>query len=341
MKFTRMGPTGAQVSRLCLGCMSFGKSFADWTIGEEDSLALVRKAVEAGINFFDTADGYGRGESEAILGRALKTLAVRREEVVVATKVFAPMTGGPNMGGLSRKHLVQAVDASLKRLGLDYVDLYQIHRFDYGTPIEETLAALDDLVRAGKVLYLGASSMFAYQFAKYLLRADQAGRTRFSTMQNHYNLLYREEEREMIPLCLEEGVGLLPWSPLAGGRLAGNREAGTARSQSTVLTGGQKRYNRPEDQAVVDAVRAVAEARGETPAQVAIAWLLGKPAVTAPIIGATKLHQLDDPLRAVETVLSAEEVARLEAAYAPQPLIGPAGPQDAAAALGRVRFGAG
>jgi aryl-alcohol dehydrogenase-like predicted oxidoreductase len=339
MQYTRMGSTGAQVSRLCLGCMSFGESFADWTISEADSLAIVRKAVEAGINFFDTADAYGRGESEEILGRALKTLGVRREEVVIATKIFAPMSQGPNMGGLSRKHIAQGIDASLKRLGVDYIDLYQIHRFDYGTPMEETIAALDDAVRAGKLLYLGASSMHAYQFAQYLLRADHAGRARFATMQNHYNLLYREEEREMIPLCEEECVGLIPWSPLAGGRLAGSREAGTTRAQSTQLTGGQKRYSRPEDQAVVDAVRALAEARGETPAQVAIAWLLAKPAVTAPILGVTKLAQLDDPVRAVDAPLSADEVARLDAAYTPQPLIGPVSAKDAAAALERVRFG--
>jgi aryl-alcohol dehydrogenase-like predicted oxidoreductase len=341
MKFTRMGQTGAHVSRLCLGCMSFGRTLADWTISEEASQAIVSKAVEAGINFFDTADAYGRGESEEILGAALKRLGVRREEAVIATKVYGPMGAGPNMSGLSRKHIRQAIDDSLRRLGVDYIDLYQIHRFDYATPIEETIAALDEAVRAGKVLYLGASSMFAYQFAKYLLRAEQAGRARFAMMQNHYNLLYREEEREMVPLCLEEGVGLLPWAPLAAGRLAGSREAGTQRSASTAVGGGRNRYNRPEDQAVVDALRALADERGETPAQVAIAWLLAKPAVTAPIIGVTKLHQLDDPVRAVETPLSAEEVARLDATYTPQPLIGPNLPQDAGGALQRIQFGPG
>jgi aryl-alcohol dehydrogenase-like predicted oxidoreductase len=319
MDFVRMGSTGTQVSRLCLGCMSFGSSMAEWALGEDDSLAILRKAVEAGINFFDTADIYGRGESEEILGRGLRTLGVRRDEAVVATKVFAPMGRGPNLGGLSRKHISQAIDASLQRLGLDYVDLYQIHRFDYATPIEETIEALDDVVKAGKALYIGASSMFAYQFSKYLHRADHLGRTRFSMMQNHYHLLYREEEREMNPLCLEEGVGLIPWSPLAGGRLAGSREGGTTRSKSH---NAQTRYNRPADDAVLEALRKVATARGESPAQVAIAWLLSKPAVTAPIVGATKLAHLDDPLRAVGSPLDADEIAALEAPYEAQEVIG-------------------
>ena len=261
MKFVNMGSTGTQVSRLCLGCMSFG-SGADWMLPEDDCLPIVRKAVEAGINFFDTADIYSRGQSEEILGRALKTLKVRREEAVVATKVFMPMGKGPNRGGLSRKHIMAAIDASLTRLGMDYVDLYQIHRFDYRVPIEETIEALDDVVRAGKALHLGASSMFAYQFAKYLHRADELGRSRFAMMQNHYNLLYREEEREMNPLCAEEGVGLIPWSPLAGGVLAGARDAGTTRSKSAM---GRDRYHRPADQRVVDAVKAVAKARGKIP----------------------------------------------------------------------------
>jgi 1-deoxyxylulose-5-phosphate synthase len=327
MKFTRMGSTGTQVSRLCLGCMSFG-GMADWTLNEEASLPILTKAVESGINFFDTADIYSRGQSEEILGRGLKSLGVRRDEAVIATKVFNPMGRGPNRGGLSRKHILQSIDASLTRLGLDYVDLYQIHRFDFQTPLEETIEALDDVVKAGKALYIGASSMFAYQFSKYLHRADGLGRTRFSMMQNHYNLLYREEEREMNPLCLEEGVGLIPWSPLAGGVLAGSREAGTVRSQSAM---GRGRYNRPEDQAVLDALKSVAAARGEAPAQVAIAWMLSKPAVTAPIIGVTKLHHMDDPLAAVESPLSAEEIAILEAPYAPQAVIGALTPADMAA----------
>jgi aryl-alcohol dehydrogenase-like predicted oxidoreductase len=327
MKFTRMGSTGTQVSRLCLGCMSFG-GMADWTLNEEASLPIIQKAVEAGINFFDTADIYSRGQSEEILGRALKTLGVRRDEAVIATKVFNPMGRGPNRGGLSKKHIAQSIDASLTRLGLDYVDLYQIHRFDYATPIEETIEALDDVVKSGKALYIGASSMFAYQFSKYLHRADGLGRTRFAMMQNHYNLAYREEEREMNPLCLEEGVGLIPWSPLAGGVLAGSREAGTVRSQSAM---GRGRYNRPEDQAVLDALKKVAAERGEAPAQVAIAWMLSKPAVTAPIIGVTKAHHMDDPLKAVESPLSEAEIAALEAPYAPQAVVGALGPADMAA----------
>jgi aryl-alcohol dehydrogenase-like predicted oxidoreductase len=325
MQYVRMGSTGTQVSRLCLGCMSFG-GMADWMLNEDQSLPIVQKAVEAGINFFDTADIYSRGQSEEILGRALKALKVRRDESVIATKVFNPMGRGPNRGGLSRKHILQSIDSSLTRLGMDYVDLYQIHRFDYQTPIEETIEALDDVVKSGKALYIGASSMFAYQFSKYLHRADEMGRTRYSMMQNHYNLLYREEEREMNPLCLEEGVGLIPWSPLAGGVLAGSREAGTTRSKSAM---GRDRYNRPSDQAVLGALKTVAAQRGETQAQVAIAWLLSKPAVTAPIIGATKAAHLDDPLRAVDSQLSDEEIAALEAPYEPQAVVGALGPNEA------------
>jgi aryl-alcohol dehydrogenase (NADP+) len=314
MRFTRLGNTGIQISRLCLGAMSFGAA-ADWMIPEAESFAIVKRALEAGINFFDTADAYSRGESEIILGKALAEYGAKREEVVVATKVYLPMGSGPNRAGLSRKHIMHSIDNSLKRLGMDYVDLYQIHRFDYHTPIEETIEALDDTVKAGKALHVGASSMFAYQFSKYLHRADAMGRARFVTMQNQYNLLYREEEREMNPLCLEEGVGLLPWSPLAGGVLAGSREAGTTRSKSPM---GGGRYTRPADLEVIEAVRKVAEARGEKPAQVAMAWLLSKPGVTAPIVGATKLSQLDDPLKAVEAPLSPDEVALLEAPYVAQ-----------------------
>ena len=333
MKFVRMGSTGTQVSRLCLGCMSFG-GMADWMLNEAQSLPVVQKAVEAGINFFDTADVYSRGESETILGNSLKALNVRRDEAVIATKVFNPMGRGPNKGGLSRKHIHQSIDASLRRLGLDYVDLYQIHRFDYETPLEETIEALDEVVRAGKALYIGASSMFAYQFSKYLHRADALGRTRFAMLQNHYNLLYREEEREMNPLCLEEGVGLIPWSPLAGGVLAGNREAGTVRSQSPW---GRDRYNRPADHAVLEALKGLAKARGEAPAQVAIAWMLSKPAVTAPIVGVTKPNHLDDPLKAIEAPLGDDEIAALEAPYESQDVIGPIGPGDATQRQPRVR----
>jgi aryl-alcohol dehydrogenase-like predicted oxidoreductase len=326
MKYVRMGSTGTQVSRLCLGCMSFG-GMADWTLSAEDSLPIVQRAVEAGINFFDTADIYSRGQSEEILGHSLKALSVRRDESVVATKVFNPMGRGPNRGGLSRKHILQSIDASLKRLDMDYVDLYQIHRFDYETPIEETIEALDDVVKSGKALYIGASSMFAYQFSKYLHRADEMGRTRFAMMQNHYNLLYREEEREMNPLCLEEGVGLIPWSPLAGGVLAGSREAGTVRSQSSMGL-GRDRYRRAADQAVLDALKSLAKQRGEAPAQVAIAWLLSKPAVTAPVMGASKASHLDDPLKAVDNPLSEEEVAMIEAPYEAQGVLGPVSPGE-------------
>lgn len=339
MDYIRMGSTGAQVSRLCLGCMSFGQSFADWALNEEDSFAIVRKAVENGINFFDTADAYGRGESEEILGRSLKRLGVNRDEVVIATKLYAPIADGPNRSGLSRKHIRESIDASLSRLGTDHIDLYQIHRFDYDTPIEETIEALDDAVKAGKLLYLGASSMFAWQFAKMLHRADTLGRTRFAMMQNHYSLLYREEEREMNPLCLDEGVGLLPWSPLAGGRLAGSRAIGTARATSKAIGGGEGKFNRPEDEAVIEAVRALAQDRGETPAQVAIAWLLARPGVTAPILGVTKLHQLDDPIRALDTTLSDEEITRLEAPYAAQPVMGIFSPNNGKRIRSGIRFG--
>ena len=326
MKYVRMGSTGTEVSRLCLGCMSFG-GMADWTLNEDASLPILTKAVEAGINFFDTADIYSRGESETILGKALREYGAKREEYVVATKTYVPMGAGPNRGGLSRKHIMQSIDASLMRLGTDYVDLYQIHRFDYHTPIDETIEALDDVVKAGKALYIGASSMFAYQFSKFLHRAGETGRTRFAMMQNHYNLLYREEEREMNPLCVDEGVGLIPWSPLAGGLLAGNRKAGTTRSKSPMNEG---RFHRPADQAVLDALEKVAAERGETPAQVAIAWMLTKPGVTAPILGATKVSHLEDPIKAVESPLSAEEVAMLEAPYEAQAVIGALGKEAAA-----------
>jgi len=336
MQFTRLGSTGTQVSRLCLGAMSFG-GMADWTLSEEDSFAIVKKALEGGINFFDTADIYSRGESETILGRALREYGAKREEYVVATKTYIPMGAGPNRGGLSRKHIMHSIDNSLKRLGTDYVDLYQIHRFDYNTPMEETIAALDDVVTAGKAMYVGASSMLAYQFAKYLSLADKLGRARFVTMQNQYSLLYREEEREMNPLCVEEGVGLIPWSPLAGGLLAGSRAAGTTRSKSAMTSG---RFTRPADSAVVDAVSQVAKARGESPAQVAIAWMLAKPGVTAPILGATKLAQLDAPLAAVGSSLSSEEISALEAPYLSQPMSGLVGPADLPAGAPRVRAAA-
>jgi 1-deoxyxylulose-5-phosphate synthase len=295
--------------------MSFG-SGADWMLGEEQSVAIVRKALDLGISFFDTANVYSAGESEQILGRALKSCGVRREDVVVATKVFHPMGAGPNERGLSRKHLLHAIDASLARLGLEYVDLYQIHRFDRETPIEETLEVLTELIRAGKVRYIGASTMAAYQFARLLYRADQLHLARFVSMQNNYSLLYREEEREVIPLCREEGVALIPYSPMGGGLLAGSRRTGTTRSHSPMA---RDRFNRKADEAVIDAVARVARERGVGPAQIAIAWLLQQPGVTAPIVGATKASQLEEPVRALTTPLTAEELRQLESAYETQP----------------------
>jgi aryl-alcohol dehydrogenase-like predicted oxidoreductase len=314
MDYARLGASGLKVSRICLGCMSFGGG-ADWMLAEQPSFAIVRKALDLGINFFDTANVYSEGESEQILGRALKAFAVKREDIVVATKLFHPMGSGPNQRGLSRKHVFQAIDDSLRRLGMDYVDLYQIHRFDRETPIEESLEALTDLIRIGKVRYIGASTMAAYQFARLLYRADQLRLARFISMQNNYSLLYREEEREMIPLCREEGVGLIPYSPIGGGLLAGSRRTGTVRSHSPMA---RDRFNRKADEAVIDAVAAVASQRGVGAAQVSIAWLLAQPGVTAPIVGATKAHHLEDSVKAVGFKLSPEEMAKLEGAYETQ-----------------------
>jgi 1-deoxyxylulose-5-phosphate synthase len=311
MDYVRLGSSGLEVSRICLGCMSFGGG-ADWMLPEQPSLAIVRKALDLGINFFDTANVYSEGESEQILGRALRAFGVRREDVVIATKVFHPMGSGPNQRGLSRKHIFQSIDASLQRLALDYVDLYQIHRFDRETPIEETLEALTDLIKIGKVRYIGASTMAAYQFAKLLYRADQLRLARFISMQNNYSLLYREEEREMIPLCREEGIGLIPYSPIGGGVLAGSRRTGTVRSHSVMA---RDRFNRKADEAVIDAVAAVASERGIGAAQVAIAWLLAQPGVSAPIVGATKASHLEDSVKAVGFRLTDADVARLEGAY--------------------------
>ncbi|MGB6449257.1 MAG: aldo/keto reductase [Steroidobacteraceae bacterium] len=315
MQYVRLGSSGVKVSRICLGCMSFGSGF-DWMLPEDQSFAIVRKALDSGINFFDTANVYSLGESEQILGRALQAFEVKREDVVVATKLFHPMGPGPNQKGLSRKHIFQAIDASLKRLAMDYVDLYQIHRFDRETPIEETLDALTQLIRDGKVRYIGASTMSAYQFAKLLFRADQLGLARFITMQNNYSLLYREEEREMVPLCREEGIGLIPYSPLGGGLLTGSRRAGTVRSHSPMA---RDRFRRKADEAVIDAVASIARERGVRPAEIAVAWLLAQPGVTAPIVGATKASHLEDPVKAVDTRLTAEETAKLEGAYETQP----------------------
>src|SRR5581483_11315706 len=314
MEYVRLGTSGLKVSRICLGCMSFGGG-ADWMLPEQPSLAIVRKALDLGINFFDTANVYSEGESEQILGRALHSFGVKREDVVIATKVFHPMGSGPNQRGLSRKHIFQSMDDSLRRLGLDYVDLYQIHRFDRETPIEETMEALSEVVASGKALYLGASSMAAWQFAKMQHAATDLGLPRFATMQNNYSLIYREEEREMIPLCIDQGVGLIPYSPIGGGLLAGSRKAGTIRSTSPMA---RDRFNRPADEAVIDAVRQVAERRGVKPAEIAIAWLLGRPGVTAPIVGATKAGHLEDPIKAVGTRLTDEEISILEGAYETQ-----------------------
>jgi aryl-alcohol dehydrogenase-like predicted oxidoreductase len=323
MEYVKLGRTGMDVSRLCLGCMSYGdpgKGAHAWSLSEEDSRPFIRKAVELGINFFDTANVYSAGSSEEIVGRALKEFA-RRDEIVLATKVFNRMHAGPNGAGLSRKAILSEIDKSLKRLGTDYVDLYQIHRFDKHTPIEETLDALNDVVRAGKARYIGASSMYAWQFGKMLATSEKHGWARFVTMQNYLNLLYREEEREMLPLCLAEGIGLMPWSPLARGRLT--RPWGTATSRSeTDQFGGTLYANTEEaDRRVVEAVGQVAEKRGVPRAQVALAWVLQKP-MTTPIVGATKPQHLDDAVGALELRLNAEEIAQLEAPYVPHTVVG-------------------
>jgi len=321
MEYTNLGATGTKVSRLCLGCMTYGsKKWREWVLDEEQGRPFLQRALELGFNFFDTADMYSLGRSEEVLGRALKDFGPSRDKVVIATKVFFPMGDDPNQKGLSRKHILHAIDDSLRRLGTDYVDLYQIHRFDYDTRIEETLEALHDVVKAGKARYIGASSMFAWQFARMLYTSDRHHWTRFATMQNHYNLVYREEEREMVPLCLEEGVGLLPWSPLARGLLAGNRKAGTERSKQDDYA--QKLYTREADDRVVDAVQDLAKERGVPPAQIALAWLLHKPGVTAPIIGASKPNHLEDAVAALAIKLSKAEIERLEAVYVPHPVLG-------------------
>ena len=321
MEYGRLGTTGAVVSRICLGMMTYGaKSWRPWVLDEDEARPFVKRALEAGINFFDTADMYSLGESERITGKLLKEFGARREEVVIATKVFQPMSDRLNDKGLSRKHIVQAVDASLKRLGVDYIDLYQIHRRDPNTPMEETLWALDSLVKSGKVLYLGASSMFAWQFLKMLEFQTAHGLARFVTMQNHYNLVYREEEREMMPLCEAEGIGMIPWSPLARGFLAGKKtNEGTVRAQTDDL---KQTYYKESDYKVVERVEEVAAARGVKPAQVALAWMLSKPVVSAPIVGASKAYQLEDAIGAVEVKLSEDEVKRLEEPYEPHRILG-------------------
>jgi 1-deoxyxylulose-5-phosphate synthase len=325
MKYTNLGRTGLRVSRICLGCMSYGTpTWRPWVLDEEAAQPFFRRAVELGINFFDTADMYSVGVSEEVTGRALRRYA-RLDEVVIATKVYFPMGDGQNMRGLSRKHIVQGCEASLKRLGVEAIDLYQIHRMDPNTPLEETLSALDQLVRQGKVRYLGASSAFAWQFARALGVADLNGWSRFVSMQGHYNLVYREEEREMLPLCASEGIGVIPWSPLARGLLAGSRKSltdreTTARAKSDTFSG--QLYDQPGDWEVVEATKKVAAARNVPPAQVALAWLLSRPTVTAPIIGATKPEHLEDAVRAVDLKLTAEELKALEAPYKPHEVRG-------------------
>ncbi len=325
MDYVRLGSTGLKVSRLCLGTMTYGsKQWRPWILDEEEGRPFIKRALELGIDFFDTADMYSLGVSEEILGRALRDFGPAREKVVIGTKVFNAMGDDPNDRGLSRKHIMHSIDDSLRRLGVDYIDLYQIHRFDYETPIEETLRALDDLVRAGKVLYLGASSMFAWQFAKMLYTADALGAARFVTMQNHYNLVYREEEREMIPLCLDQGVGLIPWSPLARGFLAGNRRpqdfGETLRAKTDDY--GHKLYYRPSDFQVVDRLSEIAARRGIPNAQVALAWLLAQPGVTAPIIGASKMQHLEDAVAALSVKLEADELKALAEPYEVHSVLG-------------------
>jgi 1-deoxyxylulose-5-phosphate synthase len=323
MEYVRLGGTGLKVSRICLGTMTYGTpEWRPWVLDEAASRPFFVRALEHGINFFDTADMYSRGVSEEVVGRALNELA-GRDHVVIATKAFYPLRDGPNQRGLSRKHVFHAIDASLRRLGTDYVDLYQIHRFDYDTPIEETLEALHDIVKAGKARYIGASSMYAWQFATMLHTAEARGWTRFVSMQNHYNLVYREEEREMMPLCREEGIGVIPWSPLARGFLAGNRRPAdrgdTVRAKTDDIA---HEYYGESDFAIAERAADVAKRRGVTPAQVALAWLLAKPGVTSPIVGASKLTQLDEAVAAIDLRLDAGEMASLEELYQPHRIIG-------------------
>ena len=321
MEYTKLGTTGTDVSRVCLGCMSYGvpgRGGHPWSLDHDDALPFFRRALEGGINFFDTADVYSDGTSEEITGKALRELA-DRDEIVLATKVFMPLRKGPNRGGLSRKAIMQGIDNSLRRLGVDHVDLYQIHRWDYDTPIEETLEALHDVVRAGKARYLGASSMWAWQFAKALALQERNGWSRFVTMQNHYNLLYREEEREMLPLCRDAGVGSIPWSPLARGRLTRDWDTSTARTETDEF--GRSLY-RDSDRDIVDAVAAIADRRGVSRAQVALSWIASRPGVSAPIIGATREQHLTEALSALDVVLDDDEVAALERNYVTREPVG-------------------
>lgn len=324
MDYVRLGRTGLEVSRICLGCMSYGvpeRGSHPWSMGEEQSRPFIKRALELGINFFDTANVYSDGTSEEIVGRALKDFA-RREEVVIATKVHGRMRPGPNGAGLSRRAILAEIDNSLRRLGTDHVDLYQIHRWDYGVPIEETLEALNDVVRAGKARYIGASSMWAWQLAKALALSERHGWAKFVSMQDFVNLLYREEEREMLPLCAAEGLGVIPWSPLARGRLTRDWDSVTARTETDEFGRKLFAHTGDADRKVVEAVAAVASARGIPRAQVALAWVLAKPVITAPIVGTTKMQHLDDAVAALSVKLTPEEIAALEAPYLPHAVAG-------------------
>jgi aryl-alcohol dehydrogenase (NADP+) len=324
MEYVNLGPTGLKVSRLCLGAMTYGsKQWRPWILEEEEARPFIRKALELGINYFDTADIYSGGKSEEVLGRALKDFGPSRDRLVIATKVYMPMSDDPNGKGLSRKHVMHSIDNSLRRLGMDYVDLYQIHRFDASTPVEETLRALDDVVGAGKALYIGASAMYAWQFMKMLATSDRLGLARFATMQNYYNVIYREEEREMLPLCRAEGIGVTPFSTLARGFVVGNRRkedyGDTVRAKSDEFS--RRQYYRPEDFAIVDRVTEVANKRGITNAQVALAWVLHQPGITAPIIGASKQGHLEDAIKALSVKLDAEELKYLSELYKPRSVL--------------------
>jgi aryl-alcohol dehydrogenase (NADP+) len=332
MDYVRLGKTGLKVSRLCLGCMTYGSpKWREWILDEQASRPYFKQALDLGINFFDTADVYSIGASEEVTGRALKEMA-KRDQVVIATKVFSPMGKGANDRGLSRKHIMEAVDASLKRLGTDYIDLYQIHRFDHDTPMEETVEALNDVVKAGKALYIGASSMYAWQFMKMLGLQRANGLAQFVSMQPHYNLVYREEEREMLPLCLNEGIGVIPWSPLARGFLTGNRKTGDNPKKSAGTNAETSRagtdefahmlYYQPQDFEIVERVTAIAKKHGKPNAQVALAWMLTKPAITSPIIGASKPHHLADAAAALTLKLDAEDIKTLEEPYKPKRVMG-------------------
>ena len=324
MEYTNLGKTGLKVSKICLGCMSFGDpALRKWTINEEQSMPFFQKALESGINFFDTANMYSRGASEVITGKALKKF-VKRDEIVLASKVFFPMRDEPNGRGLSRKSIMTEIDNSLKRLGTDYLDLYQIHRWDYSTPIEETLEALHDVVKSGKARYIGASSMYAYQFSKSLYLADLKGWARFVSMQNYYNLIYREEEREMLKLCAEEGIGVMPWSPLARGRLARpwENEPSTQRAKNDEYANRLYDATKEADKKVIDTVTKISKERGVPQAQISLAWLLSKAVVTSPIVGATKLNHIDDAIAAVSLKLTDEEINLLEENYIPHNVTG-------------------